>query len=113
MLRYAKSLGTVLVAIDSHRRVQELKGLSRPINSIEDRIFYLENLKSVDQVRVFDTDIELINLIKNWQTDIMVKGSDYKGKPIVGSEHCNHIEYFDVINDYSTTKTIQRIVDRR
>ena len=42
----------------------------------------------------------------------MVKGSDYKDKPIVGSKYCKEIKFVDLVNGYSTTKTIQNIITR-
>lgn len=112
LLEYAYNLGTVLVAIDTDRRVQELKGHSRPINSQDDRAYLLRSLKFVSGVITFDTDQELIDTIKMYQPDVMVKGSDYKGKPIIGSEYCREIKFYDVVNGYSTTKTIQDIISR-
>jgi D-beta-D-heptose 7-phosphate kinase/D-beta-D-heptose 1-phosphate adenosyltransferase len=111
LLRYAKSLGTVLVAIDTDRRIAELKGNKRPINCVNDRKFHLESLKYVDKVYIFDSDQELIDLIKSWNTNIMVKGSDYKDTFILGSEYCNEIRFYDR-TEHSTTKTIQDIIDR-
>ena len=60
LFEYAKSLGDHLtVGIDSDSRVKELKGNHRPINTQDDRKFMLESLKWVDEVRVFDCDMEL------------------------------------------------------
>lgn len=113
LLNYAKSLGShLLVCIDTDSRVKELKGLSRPINNQNDRKFLLENLKSVDTVLFFDSANELENILKNYEPDIMVKGSDYKDKPIVGSQYCKEIFFIDLLNGYSTTNIIQRITDR-
>ena len=87
LLRYAKSLGDrLLVGIDSDDRVRSLKGHNRPINREYERFMMLSHLKPVDAVIVFDTDEELIDLIKD--CDIMVKGSDYQGKPIIGEDVC-------------------------
>jgi D-beta-D-heptose 7-phosphate kinase/D-beta-D-heptose 1-phosphate adenosyltransferase len=102
----------LIVAIDSDRRVKELKGDDRPINSQQDRQTLLSNIKVVDLVDIFDTDEELIELIKLYKPDIMLKGSDWKGKPIIGESYCKKIEYYDRIEEYSTTKTIQRITNR-
>ena len=114
MLNYAKSLGNqLLVAIDTDRRVRELKGNSRPVNSEEDRRFLLLNLKSVDWVWTFDSDQDLIRIIDTYKPDIMVKGSDYKNKPIVGEHLIKEIKFYDRVEPYSTTKTIQDITDRR
>jgi rfaE bifunctional protein nucleotidyltransferase chain/domain len=112
MLNYAKSLGDKLVvAIDSDCRVKTLKGCSRPINKQDDRKFHLQNLKSVDVVEVFCHDIDLENLILKHKASIMVKGSDYKDKPVIGSSLLR-IEYYDR-TEHSTTKTIQSIIGGR
>ena len=71
---------------------------------------YKENLKAIDEVQIFDTDQELIDIIAT--CDVMVKGSDYIGKPIVGEHVCKQIIFFDRINGYSTTKKIQSITNR-
>jgi D-beta-D-heptose 7-phosphate kinase/D-beta-D-heptose 1-phosphate adenosyltransferase len=114
LLNTAKSHGDYLVvAIDSDRRVQELKGISRPVNNQNTRRIMLSNLKAVDLVEIFDTDEELMNIIKTYSPSIMFKGSDWKDQTIIGGHLVNHIEYFDRIDDYSTTNTIQNIIDRR
>ena len=112
LLEYAYNLGTVLVAIDTDRRVQELKGTSRPINNQNDRAYLLRSLKFTSGVVTFDTDQELIDTIKSYQPDIMIKGSDYRNKAIIGAEYCREIKFYDVVNGYSTTKTIQDIINR-
>lgn len=111
LLDYAKSLGDQLVVgIDSDDRVRLLKGSDRPINSQLERSTLLAALKSVDEVFVFDTDDELTSLIQ--ACDIMVKGSDYRDKPIVGQEICKQIVFFERLNGYSTTNKIQDIANR-
>jgi len=110
LLNYAKSLGDFLiVAIDSDSRVSELKGPQRPINSQHERKLLLENLRAVNEVRIFETSEQLVDIIK--QCAIMVKGSDYKGKSVLGEAHCQVI-YFERINEYSSTAKIQHIVNR-
>jgi D-beta-D-heptose 7-phosphate kinase/D-beta-D-heptose 1-phosphate adenosyltransferase len=113
LLNTARSHGDYLVvAIDSDRRVQELKGISRPVNNQNTRRIMLSNLKAVDLVEIFDTDEELMNIIKTYSPSIMFKGSDWKGQSIIGGHLVNHIEYFDRIDDHSTTNTIQAIINR-
>ena len=113
MLNYAKALGDHLfVAIDSDERVAQLKGPSRPINTVEERKFLLENLRAVDTVCIFSTDEELRNIIKQHNPYSMVKGSDYRDQPIIGSEYCKKIHFYDRYRDYSTTNTIKNIASR-
>jgi D-beta-D-heptose 7-phosphate kinase/D-beta-D-heptose 1-phosphate adenosyltransferase len=111
LLNYAKSLGDHLtVAIDTDERVKSKKGDSRPINNMFDRGYMLQNLRSVDEVKIFNTDEELITLIQS--CDILVKGSDYKGKSVIGEKYAKQVIYYDRIPNYSTTKTIQDIIGR-
>ena len=111
LLNHARSLGDYLVvAIDSDRRVQELKGADRPINTQAERQELLSNLRAVDEVRIFDSDQELVDIIA--ECAIMVKGSDYQGKTIVGQDVCKELIFFKLKNGYSTTNKIQDIISR-
>lgn len=111
LLNFARTLGDELsVAIDSDKRVKKLKGDSRPVNSQEERALMLINLKVVDKVYLFDTDKDLVKLIT--EHDIMVKGSDYKDKEIIGKDVCKELIFFDIVNGYSTTQKIQNIINR-
>ena len=113
MLNTARSLGDYLVVcIDTDRRVKELKGQSRPINDQIFRKVMLQNLKAVDIVEFFDSQEELIKLFELYKPDIMVKGSDWKGKSIVAEKYVKQIHWYDRIEEYSTTKTIQDIINR-
>jgi len=113
LLEYAKSLGEfLLVCIDTDRRVAELKGQDRPINNQNDRQFMLNGLKAVDAVWTFDSEADLERICEMYQPDIMVKGSDYRGKPIVGAKYCKEIKFVELVDGYSTTNIIQRITDR-
>jgi rfaE bifunctional protein nucleotidyltransferase chain/domain len=113
LLNFAKSIGDhLLVCIDTDRRVKELKGDKRPINTQEERKFLLENLRAVDEVRFFDSKEELIQILIDYQADIMVKGSDYKGKSKTGQLYCKEVIYYDRIEEFSTTKKIQDITSR-
>lgn len=113
LLQYARSLGTeLLVAIDADSRVRALKGEHRPVNNQLDRKLMLESLRFVDSVWIFFDDEELEEIIKNYSPDIMVKGSDYRGRPIIGQHLCKEIKFYDR-TEHSTTRTIQDIINRR
>lgn len=110
LLEFARSQGDYLtVAIDSDRRVQELKGPARPINSQQERQAMLQAIRWVDDVKIFDSDQELLDIVA--RADVMIKGSDYCGQKIIGEAVCPVI-FFERINEYSTTKKIQNTVDR-
>jgi D-beta-D-heptose 7-phosphate kinase/D-beta-D-heptose 1-phosphate adenosyltransferase len=114
LLQHARSIpdSYVYVLIDSDRRVKELKGPNRPIHNEYERASFLAALRAVDRVDIFDTDQELIDYIKNFEPDVMIKGSDYQDKPIIGEEYCKKIIFYGRLEKYSTTNKIQDIVSR-
>tara|TARA_R110001592_G_scaffold5875_1_gene31979 strand:+ start:11411 stop:11830 length:420 start_codon:yes stop_codon:yes gene_type:complete len=114
LLRYAKSkCDYLIVALDTDERVSTLKGPNRPINALEDRVAMMKALRYVDEVRTFSTALELEQTVRSITPDIMIVGSDWKGKKIIGGEHALKILFFRRIDGYSTTKAIQDISYRR
>jgi D-beta-D-heptose 7-phosphate kinase/D-beta-D-heptose 1-phosphate adenosyltransferase len=113
MLKHCAVLGDhILVGIDSDDRVKALKGENRPINSEEIRKFILMNFKWVNDVRIFSSDEELTQMVKEYEPDYMIVGSDWKDKKVIGSEHAKIVGFFNRIDEHSTTKIIERITDR-
>jgi len=105
LLKYCKSLGTVIVGLNSDESVKKLKGVTRPFFHQEDRKFMLESCKYVDGVVIFDEETPY-NLIKRLKPDIIVKGGDYKPEEVIGSDIAR-IKIFNYIDGYSTTKILE------
>ncbi len=85
-LENARLLGDMLVVgVNSDESVRALKGKSRPINSLKDRMRVLAGLESVDYVVSFSQETPL-RLIKSLKPDVLVKGGDWDVKNIVGSK---------------------------
>jgi len=79
LFKYAKSLGNELtVGVDSDGKVMRDKGPCRPINNLEDRVEILNAIRYIDRVVYFDSCDELELLIKNYNPDVIVVGSDWK-----------------------------------
>lgn len=98
--------GLLVIGIDSDRRVKELKGNDRPFHSEEERKYNLEQIRGVSKVVIFDSSVLLEHLIKTYEPDVFVIGSDYKNKPIVGEQYAKSIVYFNRMEDFSTTKIL-------
>ena len=113
MLDYAKSLcDHLVVAIDTDDRVKTTKGPKRPFNTEKDRQRMLVALKSVDETTTFSTDEELIALVEHYTPAVMVVGSDWEGKTVIGSEHAKELKFYRKIDGYSTTKILERSSSR-
>lgn len=107
-LEIAKSFGDMLIlGLNSDASVKRLKGESRPINSSDDRAYVLSALESVSFVVEFEEDTPY-GLIQAIQPDVLVKGGDYKGKEVVGSDIAKEIRLVDFVEGKSTTNIIKR-----
>jgi D-beta-D-heptose 7-phosphate kinase/D-beta-D-heptose 1-phosphate adenosyltransferase len=86
LLQFAKEQGDVLlVGLNTDRSVRALKGPSRPVFPQQDRARLLAALEAVDYVVLFDEPTPA-DLIARVRPDVLVKGSDWKGKTIVGAD---------------------------
>ena len=108
-LETAKSYGDILIlGLNSDRSVTSIKGKGRPINIQLDRAYMLAALEAVDYVVVFDEDTPY-DLIKAVKPDVLVKGSDYEGKKVVGQDIADELKLVEFVDGKSTTKTIEKI----
>ena len=112
-LQKAKELGDILIlGLNSDESIRRLKGADRPINNLEDRAFLIGALESIDFVVPFseDTPYTLIELVK---PNILVKGADYKGQDVVGSDIAEEVVLIDFVAGKSTTSLIEKISGKK
>ena len=107
LFEYAKSFGYLYVGVDSDEKVRRDKGKDRPYNKLADRIKMLQSLRVIDEVRSFNSTEGLDHLIKEIEPDIMIIGSDWRGKTVIGQEHAKELKFFERINGYSTTNILE------
>ncbi|MDD3344461.1 MAG: D-glycero-beta-D-manno-heptose 1-phosphate adenylyltransferase, partial [Sulfurospirillaceae bacterium] len=108
-LEVAKSFGDILiVGLNSDHSITRLKGKDRPINTLEDRAYILAGLESVNFVVAFEEDTPL-TLITALKPDILVKGADYEGKEVVGSDVAKEVRLVAFVEGKSTTNIIKKV----
>ncbi len=115
-LEKAKKLGDILVVgLNSDLSISRIKGNKRPILEEDLRKKVLEGLKAVDLVVIFNEDTPE-RLIKEIKPDVLVKGGDWNIESIVGADfvksYGGEVKTIDFKYDISTTKIIERILDR-
>jgi len=115
-LAAARRLGSLLVVgLNSDGSVRGLKGPLRPIMPEADRAELLAALAAVDYVTIFDEPTPAA-LIAELHPDVLVKGRDYEGKEVVGTETVEadggRVILVDLVEGRGTTNVIQTIVDR-
>jgi D-beta-D-heptose 7-phosphate kinase/D-beta-D-heptose 1-phosphate adenosyltransferase len=94
--------------------VRNIKGKHRPVVNESDRAGVVAGLESVDYVVKFGEDTPE-RLIRALRPDILVKGSDWKNKGIVGADFikCYGGKVFtvDLAKGRSTTNIIRKIIE--
>lgn len=107
-LRFAKSKGDILIlGLNADNSVRKLKGEGRPINNEKDRAAVAAALEMVDAVVLFSEDTPY-NLIKYIKPDILVKGADYKNKPVAGAQFARRLVLCPILKGRSTTNIIKK-----
>ena len=106
LIDYAKSLGDLMIGIDSDERIKEMKGDGRPFHTEVQRVFNLMQIRDVDKIVVFDSDDSLRKHLETYKPDIFVIGDEYMYKPIIGGEHAKEIKFFGKLDGFSTTKLL-------
>ena len=109
LFKYAKSQGDFLiVGIDSDSRVKEKKGDSRPFNNERDRKFFLECIKFIDEVVIFEDDSGLRHNVDVHNAVCIVVGADWEGKKVIGEAVVKEVKFFKRVGSYSTTNILER-----
>lgn len=113
LLNRARALGTrLIVGINSDESVRNIKGEPRPFTNEKDRAEILRNLRSVDEVLIFDetTPEKLIRRIK---PDVLVKGGDWAKSEIIGADFVEknggRVFSIPLLGDYSSTAIANKI----
>ncbi len=116
-LKEAKALGNrLIIAVNSDQSIQKLKGPTRPIIPLQERMEMLAALSFVDWVISFDEDTPefLLNQLK---PDILVKGGDYKNKnQIIGYQiveaYGGEVKSLSLKPGFSTSHIIKKIINK-
>jgi rfaE bifunctional protein nucleotidyltransferase chain/domain len=115
LFREAKKLGDVLiVAVNDDRSIRKIKGPSRPIFPLEERLEILAAIEHIDYLVSFSEETPL-NVISALLPDILVKGADWKIDEVVGRKEVEEaggkVVRVSLHKGPSTSSLLQRILD--
>lgn len=108
LIQFASSFGKLKVGIDTDERIKQFKGVDRPFNSFNDREYFMSKIKGVHSVVGFGTKEELELTIKEWKPDILVVGSEYENKEIIGGQFAKQIIFFPKVGNFSTSNILKK-----
>jgi glycerol-3-phosphate cytidylyltransferase len=116
MLQEAKSVCDYLIVALQTNPNLDRPNKRKPMQSIIERQIQLKAVSYVDEIIVYETEKDLIDLIKALPIDIRIIGEDYKGKDFTGKDYClsNNIKiyYNQRSHNFSSTELIERIKNR-
>jgi D-beta-D-heptose 7-phosphate kinase / D-beta-D-heptose 1-phosphate adenosyltransferase len=110
-LEFARAQGDLLVVgLNSDSSVRQLKGEGRPVYPAADRARILAALEAVDYVVVFD-ETRAENIIRAVRPDVLIKGEDWQGKVVDGSDfvqsYGGRVVLARLLEGRATTQTIE------
>ena len=114
IFREAKKYGDILVvAVNDDFSVKKIKGASRPIFPLEERLEILEAIEDIDYLTFFSEETPQ-KIIAVLVPDVLVKGGDWKPDEIVGREEVEgaggDVRIIPYLEGCSTSEIIERIV---
>jgi rfaE bifunctional protein nucleotidyltransferase chain/domain len=110
LLEKARALGDCLiVGINSDASVRRLKGPTRPLAPLADRLKMLAALSSVSYVTSFAEDTPE-TLIRKLKPTVLVKGGDYSLSQIVGRNLVKRVVRVPLVKGRSTSALVKKIV---
>ncbi|MEE8106437.1 MAG: D-glycero-beta-D-manno-heptose 1-phosphate adenylyltransferase [Planctomycetota bacterium] len=115
LLRRARAEGDLLVVgLNSDESVRRLKGAGRPVHDLTARASVLGGLASVDYIASFEEDTPE-QIIERIRPDVLVKGSDWTDKGVVGREFVEarggKVVLLELVPGHSTTNIVNKVRD--
>ena len=100
--------GYLIVGLQTDPSIRE--GKSRPIQSVEERLIQLKAVRYVDEVIQYDTEDDLIELLKDIKPNLRFVGMDWKDNPnLTGGDLPIEIRYNSRDHGYSSTELKNRV----
>ena len=99
----------LIVGLQTNPAIDRPRNKKNPIQSLEERWIQLSALKYIDEIHIYETEDDLIKLLRKLKPDIRIIGADWKGRKFTG--HTLKIKpYFNTRkHNYSTSELIHRI----
>lgn len=84
---------------------------NKPIQELEERMIMLKSIRWVDEVHVYSTEADLVELIKKVNPDVRIIGADWKGKQFTGYELPIRVVFNSRNHSYSSSSLRERVMN--
>jgi glycerol-3-phosphate cytidylyltransferase len=111
MLEEAKSqCDYLIVGVQSDPSLDRLHK-NKPVQFYEERLTMIKAIKYVDRVVLYDTEEDLVNLLKMIEPDVRIIGADWKGKEFTGHDLNIEVYFNSREHDWSTSNLRKRVYE--
>jgi glycerol-3-phosphate cytidylyltransferase len=116
MLEEAKTVcDYLIVGLQSDPTIDRPTTKNRPVQSIVERQVQLRGCRYVDEIILYNTEEELLDILKTVRWDIRIIGQDYSGRNFTGSALCSieagTLYYNKREHGFSSTSLRKRIIE--
>lgn len=84
---------------------------NNPIQSVFERFEQLKGCKYVDEIVVYATEKDLLDILLSYPIDVRIIGAEYQEKDFTGKELGIPIHYNHRRHSFSTTELRQRVLE--
>ena len=84
---------------------------NKPVQGIFERYVQLQACKYVDEVVVYATEKELLDVLQSYPIDVRILGDEYASKSFTGDNLGMELYFNRREHSFSTTELRQRVVD--
>lgn len=112
MLKEAKTVCDYLIVGLQSDPTLDRPEKNKPIQGLFERYTQLSGVRYIDEIVVYDTEVDLMNVLRALPIDIRILGEDYKNKKFTGSELPMEYYFNSRRHDYSTTFLRKRVEER-
>ena len=111
MLKDAKEqCDKLIVGLQTDPSIDRPLTKNKPIQSLRERKIQLEAVRYVDDIFVYETESDLVDLLKLVKPDVRILGSDYKDKSFTGDDLNIPIYYHERNHNYSSTNIRKKLL---
>lgn len=115
MLKEAKSqCDHLIVGLQTDPTIDRPTTKNKPVQSVFERFIQLQACKYVDEIVVYATEKELIDILLSYPIDVRILGDEYRNKEFTGRKECEQhgiaLYYNRREHSFSTTELRQRVV---
>ena len=114
MMKMEKQLcDYLIVALQVDPTIDRPGVKNKPVQSVYERYVQLQGCKYVDEILVYETEADLLNLLQTQNINVRFLSEEYKDRDFTGKQYCidNGVELFFHLrrHQYSSTELRNRV----